>query len=68
MSAIRPMVELIKTKILHMETDDTDLTKSLKQQIIGDLGQCYKGVAELLDITSVLDPRFKVRYLEEVDQ
>ena len=70
-SAIRPMVvRLIKTKILHVDTTDTDLTKSLKQQINEDLGQCYtdKEVTGLLDITSVLDPRFKVKYLEEVDE
>ena len=50
-SAIRPMVQLIKTKILHVETTDTDLTKSLKQQINEDLGQCYmdKEVTGLLD-------------------
>ena len=69
-SAIRPMVELIKTKILWIETNDTDLTKSLKRQINEDLGQCYKdeAVTRLLDITSVLDPRFKIKYLEKADE
>ena len=59
------MVKLIKTK-----TTDTDLTKSLKQQINEDLGQRYKDkeVISLLDITSVLDPRFKIKYLEKVDE
>ena len=68
-SAIRPMIYLIKVKILHVETTDTDLTKSLKQQIIEDLCQRYtdKEFNELLDIASVLDPRFQVKYLEEVD-
>ena len=37
-SAIRSMVRLIKTKTLHVETTDTDLTKFLKQQINEDLG------------------------------
>ena len=64
------MVKLIKTKILQVETTDTDLTKSLKQQINEDLGQHYKDkeVTSLLDITSVLDPRFKIKYLEKVDK
>ena len=63
------MIYLIKVKILHVEITDTDLTKSLKQQIIEDLGQRYtdKEFNELLDIASVLDPRFQVKYLEEVD-
>ena len=52
-----------------METTDTDLTKSLKQQIVEDLGQHYtdKEFIEILDIASFLDPRFKVKYLEKVD-
>ena len=68
-SAIKPMIYLIKVKVLHVENTDTDLTKSLKQQIIEDLGQRYtdKEFNELLDIASVLDPRFQVKYLEEVD-
>ena len=39
---MRPMVELIQNKILRIETDDTDLTKSLKKQINKDFGQHYK--------------------------
>ena len=64
------MVKLIKTKILQVETSDIDLTKSLKQQINEDLGQHYKDkeVTGLLNITSVLDPRFKIKYLEKVDK
>ena len=38
MSAIRPMVELIKTKILYIDSADTDLTKfKLANQEVGEV-------------------------------
>ena len=64
-----PMIQLIKSKILRVEASDTDLTKALKQKIIEDLVHRYQNeeVTSLLDLTSILDPRFKVKYVRNVD-
>ena len=47
-----------------------DRTKALKQKIIEDLVHFYQDedVTSLLDLTSILDPRFKVKYIRNVDK
>jgi len=54
---------------LKVEPTDTELTKSLKDLIRGDLSRHYMDneVVNLLDVTSVLDARFKVKYVKQVD-
>jgi len=68
--AVIPIIELIKSKILKVDSAaDSQLTQSLKNLINDDLSQRYTDdkVISLLDITSVLDPRFKVQYVNKVD-
>ena len=52
-----------------MDPTDSQLTRSLKNLIKDDLSRHYVDdeVTSLLDITSVLDPRFKVKYVRKVD-
>ena len=68
-SAVIPMIELLKSKILKVDPADSQLTWSLKNLIKDDLSRRYVDdeVTSLLDITSVLDPRFKVKYVRKVD-
>ena len=68
-SAVIPMIELLKSKILKVDPADSQLTRSLKNLIKNDLSRRYVDdeVTSLLDITSVLDPRFKVKYVRKVD-
>ena len=68
-SAVIPMIELLKSKTLKVDPADSQLTRSLKNLIEDDLSQRYMDdeVMSLLDITSVLDPRFKVKYVRKID-
>ena len=64
-SAIMPVIRLTRSKILRAKASETDHTKALKQKIIEDLVHHYQNeeVSSLLDLTSILDPRFKVKYV-----
>ena len=68
-SAVIPMIKLLKSKNLKVDPADSQLTRSLKNLIKDDLSRRYVDdeVTSLLDITSVLDPRFKVKYVRKVD-
>ena len=67
-SAVIPMIELNKSKILKVDSaDDSQLTQCLKNLIKDDLSWCYTDVKviSLLDITSVLDSKCKVQYVKK---
>ena len=66
--AIMPVIQLIK--FLCAEASDTDPTKALKQKIIEDFVHRYQDeeVTSLLDLSLILDPRFKVKYVRNVDE
>ncbi|KAL6475368.1 hypothetical protein MHYP_G00164080 [Metynnis hypsauchen] len=53
--------------ILKPDAEDSDLTKSIKTTVISYLNENYDDAAtdDLLDIASLLDPRFKTCYIKE---
>lgn len=66
-SLLKPTLHLFSNSILDVQEDDTDLAKSIKQKIVDYLNDKYSDPAtrELLDMTSALDPRFKLKYVSE---
>lgn len=57
----------MNTKILAVEDEDTDLTKTIKSKILNYINKHYEDetTQELLDIATFLDPRFKTSYTDE---
>ena len=70
-SAVLPMLHILKTDLLKEEDTDTPLTKDIKHCIVEDITKRYtesklaENVIVLLQVVSFLDPRFKTKYLEE---
>ena len=66
-SLVKPTLHLFHTSILAVEDNDTDLSKSIKQTIMGYLNDKYgdSKTQELLDMASAVDPRFKMKYVAE---
>ncbi|XP_039903045.1 E3 SUMO-protein ligase ZBED1-like [Simochromis diagramma] len=69
-SLIKPTLHLFNNSILAEQDDDTDLSKYIKRRILEYLNEKYgdSPTQELLDMATVLDPRFKLRYVSEVSQ
>lgn len=69
-SLIKPTLHLFNNSILAEQDDDTDLSKCIKRRILEYLNEKYgdSPTQELLDMATVLDPRFKLRYVSEVSQ
>ena len=71
LSYIRPVLHLFNTSLLAPEEGDTELCKSIKFCIVDYLNNKYAdpSTSELLDIASLLDPRFKASYIsgEKID-
>ena len=67
-SAVIPIVDLIDKKLLASQSDDTELSKSLKESIITDLKQRYQDphIRDILNVFLFLDPRFKNKYINDV--
>ena len=68
-SAVIPIVELVMSKIVKVDSAaDSQLIQSLKNLIKDNLSWRYTDdkVISLLDIMSVLDPRFKVQYVKKL--
>ena len=65
-SSVLPMVELLNNTLLQCE-DDTDLVASMKKAVKDDINPRYigSGTVTLLKLSSLLDPRFKSKYIEE---
>ena len=63
-SAIKPLIEVINSKIVAPKTGDTTLTVEIKERIKRDLNARYQNEAMslLLDTCSFMDPRFKDRF------
>ncbi|KAL7842215.1 hypothetical protein SRHO_G00239040 [Serrasalmus rhombeus] len=66
-SYLKPVLALFNTEVLKIKSDDTDLTKKIKQTILEYLNTKYTEdcVDELLSLASTLDPRFKNRYNDD---
>ena len=66
-SSVLPMVELLNNTLLKQCEDDTDLVASMKKAVKDDINPRYigSGTVTLLKLTSLLDPRFKSKYIEE---
>ena len=58
MSAIKPVLHILKTKVLKASKDDTDLTKTIKQRVLDNLLEKYDDadIEELLNVCTYLDP------------
>lgn len=68
-STVKPLLHHISTKALAQENDDTELTSDIKERIKSSLTEKYSDseVNMLLDLATVLDPRFKVEYISGSD-
>lgn len=65
-SYIKPVIHLFKTSLLQPEDNDTELTKTIKGNILGYLVDKYSDPVkdELLDMASLMDPRFRTSYID----
>lgn len=65
LSYVRPVLHLLNTSLLAPEDGDTELCKSMKSTIVDYLNKKYADpyTSDLLDIASLLDPRFKGSYI-----
>ncbi|KAL2085940.1 hypothetical protein ACEWY4_019260 [Coilia grayii] len=66
-SSVKPVLYLFETSVLAVQEDDTDFTKSLKSNILRYLQEKYRDqqTQDLLDIATMLDPRFKMNYIRD---
>ncbi|XP_067274669.1 E3 SUMO-protein ligase ZBED1-like isoform X1 [Pseudorasbora parva] len=64
-SYVKPVLHLMNTSVLAANEEDSDLTKSIKMKILDYMNSKYDNPAtqELLDMTTFMDPRFKVGYI-----
>ena len=64
-SAVKPLLNHLLEKVLVADDDDTDLTKEMKERIKVDLQLRYleSEFDHLLEVSSFLDPRFKLNYV-----
>ncbi|XP_056097499.1 E3 SUMO-protein ligase ZBED1 [Rhinichthys klamathensis goyatoka] len=64
-SYVKPVLYLLKVNILSLNDEDTELTKTMKQTILNYLTDKYQDPTtdDLLDMASLLDPRFKTQYI-----
>lgn len=65
-SYIKPVLHLFKTNLLQPEEEDTELTKTIKRNIMQYLDDKYSDPVknELLDMSSLMDPRFRTTYID----
>ena len=70
-SAVFPILHLLNNTLLKESEDDTLLTKNLKSRIKVDFNERYTemrlgdDVFSILQVSTVLDPRFKMKYVSE---
>ncbi|KAJ4942487.1 hypothetical protein JOQ06_012353 [Pogonophryne albipinna] len=65
-SYIKPVLHLFKTSLLQPEEEDAELTKTIKGKIMRYLDDKYSDPVkdELLDMSSLVDPRFRTTYID----
>lgn len=66
-SFLKPVLYLFNNQVLKSQDDDTQLTTTIKEGILNYLNEKYDdGTTEnLLDMATLLDPRFKTTYIKE---
>ncbi|KAL1258076.1 hypothetical protein QQF64_011320 [Cirrhinus molitorella] len=66
-SYIKPVLHLFNNTVLAAADDDTELTKDMKTVILKYLNKKYSEpkTVDLLDIASLVDPRFKDAYIAD---
>ncbi|KAL2081527.1 hypothetical protein ACEWY4_023380 [Coilia grayii] len=66
-SLVKPTLHLFNNSILEDQEDDTQLAKTIKHNILQYLNDKYSDqqTQEILDMASALDPRFKLKYVDE---
>lgn len=64
-SYLKPVLHLFRTEVLKHSADDTQLTKDIKTMVTDYLSEKYddKITDELLEMASLVEPRFKTRYI-----
>lgn len=73
-SAVLPILCILETDLLKEQDTDAPLTKDIKHRIIEDITKRYTEaklgdkVIEILRVASFLDPRFKMKYLEQLQE
>ena len=65
-SAIKPVLHILKAKVLKVSDGDTNLTESIKGKILGYLQSKYDDahIDGLLSVCTYIDSRFKESYFE----
>ena len=65
-SYLKPVLHLFNEQVVKVQEDDSELTKSIKTRILEYLNEKYADpvTQELLDMASLLDPRFKTKYIK----
>ena len=68
-SAIVPVMNLLKTAVLEEKTDDNPMTNELRSSIMDDLMTRNQGpdIVHLLETASFLDPRFKEKFAHNIE-
>ena len=65
-SYVKPVLHLLRVNILNLSDDDSELTNTIKTTILNYLTEKYQDPTTdaLLDMASLLDPRFKTQYID----
>ena len=68
-SAILPVMNLLKTAVLEEKTDDNPMTNELRSSIMDDLMTRNQGpdIVNLLETASFLEPRFKEKFAHNIE-
>lgn len=66
-SYLKPVLHLFNNQILKHQDGDTELTTTIKEGILKYLNEKYddQTTQDLLDIASLVDPRFKTTYIKQ---
>ncbi|XP_057689438.1 E3 SUMO-protein ligase ZBED1-like [Corythoichthys intestinalis] len=64
-SSVKPVLHILRSRVLAKEEEDVALTKQLKSDILAYLEEKFSAptTTELLDIACFVDPRFKNSYI-----
>ena len=68
-SAVKPLLKHLQDMLTTEQVDDAELTRDIKHCVLDYLEKEYESQAldELLDMCCLLDPRFRLDYVNEAD-